>query len=514
MIGRPVPTALYLARRDLLNVAFRVVQPGDRWLSDSAFVTNAKEHIMELSANRRPPRPSRRTRARRTLLALFAVIALVIVAALPSGAIVGGTPTEAEAVPWQVSLQDNEGHFCGGSVVAPNTIVTAAHCVEGLAPGDVTVVAGISNLNEGGQTRRVTSIAEHPDYATSGNSDIAVMMLATPLDLSGVVQPISLASANDIAASSIGTVSGWGATSETDEIGSEQLLSAAVPLVDDSTCNRVMSQRGEAGIAQAVETCAGGTGTDSCYGDSGGPLTVRGPDGTQRLAGVVSWGIECGATTPGVYAETSSTRSGQECPRHPQHPHPLRVTFRQPTAPDPLTITTTPAHHPFKKTPNQKTPCQKARSRTTSTNTGCGPTMSALTARYKACAPATGTRSTSPRTRPGLMTGTSTTHPTANSRPTSRSGKGLPTTIGWATTSERTTSGVDGDHGSRIDHRAPTPRRPRAMWLVRRLRPLAFGRLGIGKSLAGRRWLSTPPDQVKFGRRNRSRAGRPEFHGR
>jgi len=258
---------------------------------------------MAISSNKRPAKPPRRTRAGATLVAFVAVIALVIGAALPSGAIVGGTPTEAEAVPWQVSLQDSEGHFCGGSVVAPDTIVTAAHCVEGLAPSDITVVAGISNLNEGGQTRKATSIAEHPDYATSGNSDIAVVMLAAPLDLSGVVQPIALASASDIAASSMGTVSGWGATSETDEVRSEQLLSATVPLVDDSTCNRVMSQSGEEAIATAVETCAGGTGTDSCYGDSGGPLTVRGPDGTQRLAGVVSWGIECGAATPGVYAE-------------------------------------------------------------------------------------------------------------------------------------------------------------------------------------------------------------------
>ncbi|MEQ1874935.1 MAG: trypsin-like serine protease, partial [Ilumatobacteraceae bacterium] len=58
-----------------------------------------------------------------------------------------------------------------------------------------------------------------------------------------------------------------------------------------------------------TETCAGGTGADSCYGDSGGPLVVMAADGTARLVGVVSWGIECGGASPGVYADVAGLNS-------------------------------------------------------------------------------------------------------------------------------------------------------------------------------------------------------------
>jgi len=87
-----------------------------------------------------------------------------------------------------------------------------------------------------------------------------------------------------------------------------------VPLVDDATCNAQL------GTDADGEVCAGGTGTDSCYGDSGGPLVVQTPDGP-KLAGVVSWGDECGGATPGVYAEVPNyvdfLRTGEATPTVP-----------------------------------------------------------------------------------------------------------------------------------------------------------------------------------------------------
>jgi len=229
-------------------------------------------------------------------MAGLAIVGLGVFAGTSSaGAIVNGTP--ASATPWQVSLQSNGGHFCGGSIVDANTIVTAAHCLEGESASGMTVRAGVATATDAsGQDRPVASFTSHPQYAQSGLGDIAIVKLAEPLQLGGSVQAIPLASKAEIDSSTTATVTGWGATSETDELGSNTLLSATVPLVDDTTC------QAQLGTDANAEVCAGGTGTDSCYGDSGGPLVVQTNDGP-KLAGVVSWGDECGGATPGVYAE-------------------------------------------------------------------------------------------------------------------------------------------------------------------------------------------------------------------
>ncbi len=243
------------------------------------------------------PTISRRKPLLATAAALAAATAVSFgLAASPVSAVVNGSPAAANSNPWQVALLEGGEHICGGSVVSPTVVVTAAHCTQDV--GSLQVLAGARALNSTeGQTRQVVNITVHPNYRGEG-SDIAKLTLAQPLQLGGAVQAIELASSADIANATEARVSGWGSTSENDQAGSQQLLEATVPLVDDDTCNRQLG-----GIEALTETCAGGTGTDSCYGDSGGPLVVTGTDGAPKLAGVVSWGSECGGDTPGVYAE-------------------------------------------------------------------------------------------------------------------------------------------------------------------------------------------------------------------
>jgi trypsin len=249
-----------------------------------------------------PNRSHTRRRAGR-LTALLVSVGLAggatVLGAAPGGAVVGGSPANAGEHPWQVSLQDGQGHFCGGTIVSPTVIVTAAHCTEGLAAGNITVRAGVTDSNNpNGQDRPVASVIEHSAYAQSDTSDIAMLVLAQPLDLAGPVQAIGTASAADLAGASLAVVSGWGTTSETAEDAPANLLDATVLLVGDEACQRQLGSEG--GISPSTETCAGGTGTDSCYGDSSGPLVIKGQGGAPKLAGVVSWGVECGADTPGV----------------------------------------------------------------------------------------------------------------------------------------------------------------------------------------------------------------------
>lgn len=221
----------------------------------------------------------------------------------PAGAIVNGRQARIQQVPWTVSLQDSEGHFCGGSLIARDLVLTAAHCLEGYSADDVTVLAGATHSDRSiGQRRDAVSLVSHRRYNRNPAFDIALIEVNRPFRENRRVQVIDLASGGDIAAATNAVVSGWGDLSETDETPVTRLRSAVVPLVDDATCQAQMEAEGEF-IRMGSELCAGGTGTDSCYGDSGGPLVITGRDGERKLAGVVSWGIECGGTTPGVYAE-------------------------------------------------------------------------------------------------------------------------------------------------------------------------------------------------------------------
>lgn len=241
-----------------------------------------------------------------TLLALATTAAMLAFNSSPAAAIVGGEPIDITEAPWQVSLQDSTGHFCGGSVIGASLVLTAAHCTEGMDAGEITVHAGIGNLaTDGGQVRSVSKIFENGDFFVSGTSDASVLVLAAPLTFDATVQAIALGTDGDAAGATTAIATGWGATGESETSPtSDELLSAEMPLIDDTVCVTALNAE-DADFDPATETCAGGTGTDSCYGDSGGPLVVIAADGTPRLVGVVSWGVECGGSSPGVYADVA-----------------------------------------------------------------------------------------------------------------------------------------------------------------------------------------------------------------
>jgi secreted trypsin-like serine protease len=223
--------------------------------------------------------------------------------------IVGGTATQIGTVPWQVSLQDGNGHFCGGSIVTPTWIVTAAHCMGGGAP--TRIVAGMSRLSQAnvGQIRSIARIITYPGYTdASQGKDAALIELTAPLQLNGTtvkaIKPLNAGSATDLTAPGVmATVSGWGLTVEGGTALSDQLLSVQVPIQPLSAANTAYN------MTITEDQLAAGTATggkDSCQGDSGGPLVVT-ANGEPALAGIVSWGDGCGrANVPGLYARITS----------------------------------------------------------------------------------------------------------------------------------------------------------------------------------------------------------------
>jgi MYXO-CTERM domain-containing protein len=224
--------------------------------------------------------------------------------------IVGGTATQITTVPWQVSLQSAQGsHFCGGSIVTPTWIMTAAHCVAEGAPG--RIVAGISQISQSasGQIRQVKRVVTYPGYSDpSTGKDAALIELTTPLQLDGVkvkaIKPITSTSPATLTAPGVmTTVSGWGTLTEGAQTLPDQLQSVSLPIVANTAASTAYNM-----TITADQLAAGvnNGGQDSCQGDSGGPLVIY--NGSEpMLAGIVSWGEGCArAGLPGLYARMAS----------------------------------------------------------------------------------------------------------------------------------------------------------------------------------------------------------------
>ncbi|XP_063703812.1 trypsin 5G1-like [Culicoides brevitarsis] len=214
--------------------------------------------------------------------------------------IVGGNEITIDKRPFQVSLNLNGYHYCGGSIINEYTILTAAHCSQNSA-SNYQIRAGSTQKGSGGQLIRVSQIIVHPKYGYNGfDSDVALMKLSEPLRFSADVQPIRMAPAGYIVNDGDTlVVSGWGALSSGGS-SPNNLYEVAVPTVNQQVCANAY---GSSSITNTM-ICAGVGGKDSCQGDSGGPLTHN-----DLHVGIVSWGRGCAlAGYPGVYARTSELR--------------------------------------------------------------------------------------------------------------------------------------------------------------------------------------------------------------
>ena len=209
--------------------------------------------------------------------------------------IVGGLEASVNQFPYQVSMQYYGEHVCGGTVIDPDHVLTAAHCCFG-PQSAISVVAGVKYLNDEGQRRAVNRVTLHELYRDDRvEYDICLLRLNGAFQLDNVtVAAVDMAREVTQNGEEC-VVAGWGSTRSGG--GSVNTLKyVELPNLGDSECDQAYTSYDPESMMCAG--CEAG-GRDSCQGDSGGGLICR-----DQLAGIVSFGHGCALPGyPGVYTE-------------------------------------------------------------------------------------------------------------------------------------------------------------------------------------------------------------------
>ncbi|HYF27130.1 MAG TPA: serine protease [Baekduia sp.] len=242
----------------------------------------------------------------RSVLTVLSCLA-ALVAAAPAEAVVGGRDA-SRPYPYMGALRLDGQFLCGASLVGPDQVLTAAHCVvdeqdRPYAPGRLSVTLGRQQLQgPGGQTIGATQVTVHEGYDAESRNDVALLRLASRSSQEHIRLADPATQRGLWAPGRAATVTGWGANASLILItsgGTNNLQEVNVTMRSDQECQ----QTSPFVIDPRVMVCAGDGGRDSCQGDSGGPLVVD--DGAGRLiqVGVVSFGFGCGAGRQyGVYS--------------------------------------------------------------------------------------------------------------------------------------------------------------------------------------------------------------------
>ncbi len=239
------------------------------------------------------------------LVAVALAVALAAAPPPPAGAVARGTDAPRGAQPWLATLagvrdaDPVDSHRCGGTLIAPDRVLTAAHCVAGAFPGQLRVTVGRDVLRAAATPAfAVRAFSVHPGYrlvpsphtraagSEAAREDLALVLLTRPVP--GAV-PLPIAAQAPAPGAPV-TVVGHGWTGSGPG-AADRAQSAAQAVVDPAACRGVYGT-----LLGPRQLCTldpdPARNAHACRGDSGSPVVAAGADGRPVLAGVVSWGGE------------------------------------------------------------------------------------------------------------------------------------------------------------------------------------------------------------------------------
>jgi trypsin len=238
-----------------------------------------------------------------------ALVALVVPAS--ASAVVGGTAVPSGGYAFVVAVGDSKGPDCGGTLIAPSVVLTAAHCVAGITdPAALHVLAGSHSISgdlarqeAAGHAIGVSAIYVHPKFTVETmRYDAALLILEHPV---AGVRPLALAASSPPAGAAV-SAAGWGETEQDGAPSPDHLRSVALEVGTTQSCKRGNAVLGTYFAPSML--CAGSPGRDTCSGDSGGPLVAT-SHGRLALVGITSFGLGCARIGhPGVYTRVSAIR--------------------------------------------------------------------------------------------------------------------------------------------------------------------------------------------------------------
>ncbi|XP_076269101.1 serine protease 33-like isoform X2 [Rhynchophorus ferrugineus] len=222
--------------------------------------------------------------------------------------IVNGTDANITEFPYMASLRSyytdtEEIHVCGGSIIARKWILTAGHC---LSQNITSARVGHTDLDDF-STNHTFSVPAlrtvlYPNYTEELNAinDLALVELATPLNFSSTIKPVSLPQVNATTPfNSLAWIAGWGMINESTYEPSDILQKVQITVFSDAYCLQTIGE--DYSVGQNL--CAGNINNTKghCSGDSGGPLVINGIQW-----GIISWSIKPCISAPGVYTSLTN----------------------------------------------------------------------------------------------------------------------------------------------------------------------------------------------------------------